>query len=243
MKLNLAGCRFVVMTLLMVNFLGCGRTPARPSPQASSTIIVNQAGPIVIKTATAQFDILPNGYVQASLVKGGNRLTADEPEDGVAGSGDYPVSAGKDARDFALDTVHARVMDAHGKLGVRGQRVEIIGRNSDAGLEKTLAVEVYDDFPGLAISTVAYKNVGDRAFQLDQVIVNRHRLSSMLADPRSAGEMKKRFSRYATASVMSWLKLSMLADNDVRYRKMLFLEPTNTLRQSRVQNRFEVRTG
>jgi hypothetical protein len=55
--------------------------------------------------------------------------------------------------------------------------------------------------------------------------------------------MKKRFSRYATASVMSLVKPGILADNDVGYRKMLLLEPINTLHQGRLQNRFEVQHG
>jgi hypothetical protein len=64
--------------------------------------------------------------------------------------------------------------------------VEITGRSSAAGLEKTLALEVYDDFPNLAVTTLAYKNVSAAELMVDQVSSGRHRLNAALTDPGAA---------------------------------------------------------
>ena len=164
--------------------MGCNRPPVEPAAQPASAVAVNAppAGPIVVQTGTAEFDILPSGYVRAYLVNGSSRLTLDEP----AGGGGYIVSAGKPVRDFSLDLSHAQVTEARGKLGPLGKRVVINGRSSTAQIEETLAVEVYDGFPNLAVTTLAFRNAGTREFQLDQVVAGRHRLNTSLADPKAA---------------------------------------------------------
>ena len=174
-----------------LSLTGCHQTASPPSEQALTSAVavtVNPGGPVVLKTSTAEFEVLPSGYVQAWLMKDGKRLTLDEPETGRAASGGYLVSGGKEIRGFALDFDHVKLSDAQGKLGPRGKRVEITGRSSSedaAGIEKTIAVEVYDDFPNFALTTVAYKNTGATELKLDQVVAQRHRLSGTLADPKA----------------------------------------------------------
>jgi hypothetical protein len=162
--------------------VGCGSSSGPGKTGASVT--TNGANSIVLKTAAAEFDLLPNGYLQAYLLKDGSRLSLDEPQSGPAGAGDYLVSGGKEIRDFTLDLAHANVKDASGKLG-HGKRIEVAGHSS-AGIEKTLAVEVYDDFPSVAITTLAYRNTGSGDFKLDQVVAEQHRLNATLADPKAA---------------------------------------------------------
>ena len=70
---------------------------------------------------------MPSGYIQASLLKGDQRLTLDEP--GTAGS-DLLVQDGKPVV-FALDFSAAKVQDSSGKLG-RGKRVEIPGTGAES---------------------------------------------------------------------------------------------------------------
>ena len=149
-----------------------------PSPV---TITVHPGGPVVVRTTTAEFDVSPSGYVQASLLKEGKKLTLDEPQ----GSSDLVVSGGKEA-DFKLDFNQARITGAHGKLG-RGRRVEVPAQASAVpGLQSTLAIEVYDDFPNLAVTTVEYKNAGSQPLTLDQAIAQRHRFNASLADASAA---------------------------------------------------------
>lgn len=158
---------------------GCRQQSPPPVQQARSSVQVtaNPGGPVAIKTATAEFDLMASGYLQAFLVKDGKRLTLDEP----GTEGETLVTGGNEIRDFVLDFEHARVSDARGKLGTLGKRIEVVGRSA-SDIEKTLAVEVYDDFPNLAVATTAYKNVGQAELPLDQVVAQPHRLNASLLD-------------------------------------------------------------
>jgi alpha-galactosidase len=174
-------------SLLMLLVVGAATMACReqsppPAQPARSAILVtvHPGGPMVIKTASAEFDLLPTGYLEAYLVKDGRRLTLDEP----GTEGETLVSGNDEIRDFVLDFEHARISDAQGKLGALGKRIEVVGR-SPSGIEKTLAVEVYDDFPTLALETTAYKNVGQAELKLDQVVVQPHRLNASLLDPKA----------------------------------------------------------
>jgi hypothetical protein len=89
-------------------------------------------GPVILKSAAAEFDISPSGYLQAFLLKNGTWLTLDEPQAGITSSGDYLLSAGKEVRDFTSDFDQVKISDAQGMLGVRGQRVEIDGHKMDS---------------------------------------------------------------------------------------------------------------
>ena len=165
-------------------FTGCQQKPSTSSPPSRPTstvlVTVNPGGPVVIKTASAEFDLLASGYFEATLVKDGRRLTLDDP----GSVSESLVTGSREIRDFTLDFEHAKISDAQGKLGALGKRVEVVGRSA-SGIEKTLAVEVYDDFPNLALSTAAYKNVGQAELKLDQVIAQPHRFNASLVDARA----------------------------------------------------------
>jgi alpha-galactosidase len=160
---------------------------AKPAPQPKATpsrpsdikVEVRDGGPVVVTTSSAEFQILPSGFLQATLLKDGKRLTLDEPEVGSAGGSDSIVHAGKEF-DFVPDFAQARVVEGSGKLG-RGKRVEIPARPlAPAGvdIERMLVIEAYDDFPNIALVSTTYKNVGTTDFQVDQVLMQQHRLSS-----------------------------------------------------------------
>ena len=174
---------------LTVVMLSCSKPPAPPKapPARPSTIKVEvrDGGPVVLTTRAAEFQILPSGFLQATLLKDGKRLTLDEPEVGSAGGSDSIVHDGKEL-DFVPDFSQAKTLDSIGKLG-RGKRVEIPGRPlAPAGLniERMLVVETYDDFPNIALVSATYKNVGTADFQLDQVWMQQHRLSATVADAK-----------------------------------------------------------
>ena len=179
----------VSVILVFLISMGCGTAPnpGRRGQGSGSEVVttINPAGPIVLKTAAAEFEILPSGYIRAYLLNGESRLSLDEPDSGS----DFLVSAGEEISNFQLDFTRAKVMDAHGKVGTRGKRVEVTGRASaaaGAAIEKTLTVEVYDDFPKLAVTSLAYRNASDRAFQVDRVVVASHRLNAALGDAKAA---------------------------------------------------------
>jgi alpha-galactosidase len=159
---------------------------APPSRPSEIKVEVRDGGPLLITTSTAEFQILPSGFLQATLLKDGKRLTLDEPEVGSAGGSDSIVHEGKEI-DFIPDFAQAKVLESAGKLG-RGKRVEIPARPlAPAGMdiERMLVIETYDDFPNIALVNSTYKNVGTTDFRLDQVWMQQHRFSAKQMDAKA----------------------------------------------------------
>ncbi|HUA16576.1 MAG TPA: alpha-galactosidase [Verrucomicrobiae bacterium] len=139
----------------------------------------------MITTAAAEFQVLPSGFLQASLLKDGKRLTLDEPEVGSAGGSDSIVHEGKEL-DFVPDFSQTKILEATGKLG-RGKRVEIPARPlapAGTGIERRLVVEAYDDFPNIVLVSSTYTNVGNADFQIEEALMQQHRFNASQADAR-----------------------------------------------------------
>lgn len=159
--------------------------PTRKQTQLSSQpssvkVEVASGGPVVLTTNTAEFQILSSGYVQGFLLKGGKRLTLDDPAAAAPAGSDSLDSGGKQLG-FALDFGRARISEATGKLG-RGKRVEIPAQLPGAGVEGILRIELYDDFPNLLLTSAEYRNTGGTDFELGRVIAQRHRFNARLTD-------------------------------------------------------------
>ena len=81
----------------------------------------------------------------------------------------------------------AQVHEAIGKMGV-GKRVEIPARPlgpSGTDLQRVLALEVYDKFPNILLSTVEYKNTGTSEIVIEKSVNQRRRLNARLADAKA----------------------------------------------------------
>ncbi len=155
-------------------------TPARPS---QIKVDVRPGGPVILTTSSAEFQVLPSGYIQASLLKADQRLTLDKPR---AGGSDFLVQDGKEVQ-FVLDLGQAKIQDSVGKLG-RGKLVEISARPAEgaaAGVQRTLRIEVYDDFPTILLSSAEYKNTGVGDFHIDRVVAQQHKFSGSMVDKKA----------------------------------------------------------
>ena len=186
----------IVLIVALLLLLACSRLQqssskdAKPKPGATqpSTIKVevNDGGPVVLTNGTAQFQVRPDGYIQAFLLKDGQKLSLDEPRVGAASDSDYVVVAGKEVH-FTLDFQQVRVLEAVGKMGV-GKRVEIPARPlgpSGTDLQRILALELYDQFPNILLSTVEYRNTGTNDLALEKSVDQRHRMSAKLSDTKA----------------------------------------------------------
>src|SRR5208282_5475842 len=94
--------------------------------------------------------------------------------------------AHKQLPDLTLDLAKAKISEAEGKLGTRGKKIEVPGSSASTGLQETLVLEVYDDFPELALVSATFTNGGQKNLALDSVSLQQHRLSATLADPVAA---------------------------------------------------------
>ena len=177
-------CVFLVLTLLSTSCDREATKPAAPQTQLSDIkAVVTTSGPVVITSSTVEFQVLPSGYIQASLIKDGQKLTLDDLGQDKPGAGNSVVTDGK-VTPFVLDFAATRFAEASGKMG-RGPRVEIPANaagQSGNNLQATLVIEVYDDFPNLALTTVEYKNTGADEIRIDQAVAQEHRFSSHVAN-------------------------------------------------------------
>ena len=151
----------------------------QPTQPSAINVDVKSGGPAVLTTSAAEFQVRPDGYVQAFLLKDGQKLSLDDPSVGAPADSDFVQVGGKDVH-FVLDFQQAQVHEAIGKMGV-GKRIEIPARPLDPSgthLQRVLALEVYDNFPSILLSTVEYKNTGASGIDIEKSVNQRRRLGS-----------------------------------------------------------------
>jgi alpha-galactosidase len=189
-------------------FAGCKQDETKPAPaaapQASAVVVGSQADGIHLKTPQAEFVLTAQGNLLASRKDGATTTTIDE----ASQNGGIVVKGGSQAiGDFVRDLSHAETREANGKLGKIGKHVEVKGHSASTGLDEVLTVEVYDDFPSLALLSATYKNSGGTDVALKNVELQKHRLSATLADSGAkAHEMWAFFG-----SSLKWGKDDVLA--------------------------------
>jgi hypothetical protein len=187
----------ILLVGVLLSLLGCSAHPdlpqlpkpkPKPTPTEPSkiTVDVSPGGPAVITTSAAEFQIRPNGYVQASLIKDGHRLSLDEPRVGALSDSDYVVIGGKEVH-FTSDFELAEVFEAYSKVGA-GKRLEIPARPlgpSGTDLQRKVVFEAYDRYPNVLLVAVEYKNVGTKTVRIERTIDQRRRFSAKLVDAKA----------------------------------------------------------
>ena len=158
-------------------------TANAPAAQTSAITVSTDGEGIHIDTPAAEFLLRPSGYLQASLKNEGKILTLDDPGNEA---GQQVIAGRAEVRDLVFDLGHAKVGDAKGKLGHLGKQVDIPGTSASSGLEENLRIEVYDDFPQMALLSATLRNSRQKDVVLDSVSLQRHRLNAQLSDSRAA---------------------------------------------------------
>jgi alpha-galactosidase len=168
----------VIATVAFTILSGCHKQEKKPEP-VSAVTVDTQADGIHLKTGQAEFVLSANGTLSGRLKSRTQWLTLDE----AAPTSAIAVISGKQVvNDFARDLQHPQLQSANGKLGSLGKRVEVKGHSPSTSLDELLTVEVYDDFPALAILSTTYKNSSDKEIPLDKVTLQNHSLNASLAD-------------------------------------------------------------
>ncbi len=141
---------------------------------------------IHVDTPTAEFVLTSSGYLKSSLKSDGHTVTLDDP---ATETGQHLSIAGRDTADLKLDLSSAKISEAQGKLGRHGKHIEVSGTTNttpDTKLNETITLEVYDDFPNLALLSATLENTGQSAVALGDVSLQRHRLNAQLTDSTAA---------------------------------------------------------
>src|SRR6516164_7361733 len=120
----------VLLAALAVPVLDCGRAhKAGTHPGAASAIrVISSNNSLVLTTSAAEFQFFSNGYLQASLLRNGARLTLDDSKPGT--DSEYVESGGKQIRDFQFGLSRAAIGETSVGSGKRGKRIEIAGRSA-----------------------------------------------------------------------------------------------------------------
>lgn len=171
---------------LAVAALSCLVPAATQAQDAAVRVLAGRQPnqPLVITTPSAEFVVLRSGQLRASLRKGGERLTLEAAEALPAVAGDDVVVNGRQVR-LVFDWDRVQVSEACRLLGEgQGARLELRGRSA-SGLEASLALEVYAEFPNLAVRSVTFKNDGPVPIRLDRVVTERHRFGAGTASKPS----------------------------------------------------------
>jgi alpha-galactosidase len=166
-----------VTTIVLTSFCGC-KTEMNTSPSTSTVVVTTRADGIHLKTPKAEFLLNPSGSLVGRFENGNQWLTLDES----VPSGIVVTSKKQVVSDFARDLTHPQIKPANGKLGPVGKRVEVKGHSASTGLDEVLTVEVYDNFPAIALLSATYKTSSAKEIALDNVKLQSHSLNATLAD-------------------------------------------------------------
>ncbi|HEU0048097.1 MAG TPA: hypothetical protein VFQ43_10890, partial [Nitrososphaera sp.] len=177
-----------LLAILLPSLLLCAcqsqrQKPALSATTRSSTLQVKvESDGIRLQSSVAEFFLNSSGYLAASLRHDGNLLSLDEAN----GSGGQQVVAnGHAINDFTLDLPQAKISDASGKLGV-GKHVQVQATSKSSGLDETIDLELYDDFPGMAILSATLRNNSDHEIPLERVNLQAHRFNATAQDAKVA---------------------------------------------------------
>lgn len=99
----------------------------------------------------------------------------------------FIVVDGKELTDFAVDYDQINVEPVDTEFG-KGRKLTLKGTaDLDGGqkVEKTLSVELYENFPDAAIISASYKNIGASGVNIDQLVSNYFQLDASQATPQS----------------------------------------------------------
>jgi len=170
------------LSIAVVLLAGCKKNEGPKSQARTVSAITIQAdgNSVRIKTPNAEFVLEPTGNLRGSIQDGSSNLTLAENGPGI----ELKTAAGS-VTDITRDLAHSKVENATGKLGELGKRVTIQGKSASTGLQETLTLEAYDDFPSLVLISASYRNSSDKPRKIESVSLAGQRLNANLSDAKA----------------------------------------------------------
>jgi alpha-galactosidase len=149
--------------------------PVSPAAAKSAVVVKVSSESITAITPTAEFRLTPTGALTATLVAAsGQSSLEDQPLD----FSQIVSSAKKEHAGAHFDLAGAKVRGTSGKLGALGKHVEISGTIPGTNLAETLDLEIYDDFPNIALLSLSIRNSGPTDVPLNWVKLQRHQFAT-----------------------------------------------------------------
>ena len=145
------------------------------SAQMSSVVVNVSKEGITARTPSAEFRLAPSGTLTAAVAGTTGEASL---EDSAHKFSPIVTLAKKEHRGAVLDLAHAQVRDTSGKLGPLGKHIEVTGKVPGTELTETLELEIYDEFPELALLSMSIRNGGDSNVPLDWVMLQRHQFAA-----------------------------------------------------------------
>lgn len=99
----------------------------------------------------------------------------------------YIVADGNEVTGFATDYNQIDVEPVETEFGI-GKKLSVKGvadLKNGAQIEKTLVVELYDNYPDAALITASYKNTGTSDVTVDKTVSNYFLLDASVSDPKN----------------------------------------------------------
>jgi alpha-galactosidase len=174
---------WLVMTwifFIIAQWSGCNQ------PQKSS-ITYNKGGEIIFENGSIQLTFDRLMYERVFNKNSGICFSTDQPIHSSKPS-HYPVVNGQEIKDFSIDYDKISFTEINTNLGT-GSRLILVGvaeGPDNSQIEKKLTVELYDSFPGVAISWVVYKNLGNAELLIDRVYSECYRLDASASNSELA---------------------------------------------------------
>jgi alpha-galactosidase len=161
--------------LVSVSVAGCQKKeagmPAQRAAVKSTVVVKVSSAGITASTPAAEFRLAPSGALTASLLGSSGETSLDGKPLDIS----QVISISKKEHSgVAFDLTTAQVRDTTGKLGALGKRIEVTGKIPATELTETLSMEIYDDFPNLALLSVSVRNAGQGDVSLDWLTLQRH---------------------------------------------------------------------
>ena len=171
----------LVTGMAVALLVGCKKQEeAKTVPPFPSITVKANADSIRIETPKAEFLLSASGNLRGSSHDDLSNLTIAQDGPGI----EVKTASGTVA-DIVRDLLHAKSENATGKLGNQGTKVTVEGRSASTGLEETLTIEAYRDFPSLVLLSASYRNSGAKPITIQSVSLAGQKLNASLSDTKA----------------------------------------------------------
>ena len=158
----LFGCCFLTW------LTSCSKTPPESSEESHSPITWTaiEDGEIWFRNSEIQLRFDGEMYCRVFLQKDGKLYSINDipPDAAKAKPPHFLIAGGEEIKDFRVDYRNVGVSELKTRFGL-GKRLHLIGyakTSQGIEIEKKLAVELYRDYPNIAIVSATYRNTDSR---------------------------------------------------------------------------------